>query len=114
MARRGIPKGSVNWFIREWMDMLGKSQSDMTRLAGWSKATASQLYNGAQDYSPKVVNSAAVALNCRPWELLMHPDEAMAIRRLRVAALQIAADSAQPVKLLTHHDASVPGSREAS
>lgn len=96
MARRGIPKGGVNWFIREWMDMLNKTQADMVRMAGWSKATASQLYNGVQDYSPKVVNEAADALHCRPWELLMHPDEAMAIRRLRAAALQIAADNPSP------------------
>ena len=93
MARRGVPFTGPNWFIREWMDALGKTQADMMRLAGWSKATASQLYNGKQDYSPKVVNEAAVALHCKPWELLMHYDDAIAIRRMRSAALQIVKDS---------------------
>jgi len=65
----------------------------MMRMTGWSKATASQLYNGKQDYSPKVVNQAAQALHCKPWELLMHYEDAMAIRRVRSAALQIVFDS---------------------
>ncbi len=88
--RRGIPKGPVNWFLKEWMDAHGVRQTDMQKLAGWSKATASQLYNGKQDYSPKVVNEAALALQVRPYELLMHPDDAMALRRLRATALTIA------------------------
>jgi len=93
MSRRGVPQTDSNWFLREWMDALGKTQADMMRMAGWSKATASQLYNGKQDYSPKVVNQAAEALHCRPWELLMHYEDAMAIRRMRTAALQIVKDS---------------------
>lgn len=84
-----MPSTGVNWFIRDWMDALGKTQADMVRTAGWSKATANQLYNGKQDYSPKVVNDAAAALHCKPWELLMPYDDAMALRRMRAAALQI-------------------------
>ena len=92
MARRGIPKGSVNWYLREWMTACSvKSQAEMARKAGWSKATMSQLYNGSQDYSPGVVNSAAAALLIEPFELLMLPDEAMKLRRLRETAFQIVA-----------------------
>lgn len=83
MARRGIPKGPINWYLKEWMDALGKKQADMVKLTGWSKATASQLYNGTQDYSPKVVNEAAQAFHCAPYELLMPYEEAMALRRVR-------------------------------
>lgn len=93
MARRGIPKGPVNWYLREWMDMLGVKQRDMIEKAGWSKATASQLYNGIQDYSPKVVNEAAQALNVAPFELLMRPEQAMAYRRIREDALRVIDDS---------------------
>src|SRR6478735_7435484 len=54
MARRGIPKGEVNWYLCEWMDACGLkgrgAQARMAKLAGWSKATMSQLYNGDQDY----------------------------------------------------------------
>ncbi len=89
MARRGIPKGPVNWFLREWMDELGVRQKDMIERAGWSKATASQLYTGVQDYSPKIVNEAAAALNVAPHELLMRPEQAMALRRFRQDALRV-------------------------
>jgi hypothetical protein len=84
--RRGIPKQGSNWFIREWMDMLGVRQRDMVERCDWSKATASQIYNGVQDYSPKIVKEAAQALNVEPWELLMQPERAMAIRRLQASA----------------------------
>lgn len=89
MARRGIPKGAVNWFLREWMDYLGVRQAQMIERTDWSKATASQLYTGKQDYSPKVVNEAAKALHVAPYELLMRPEDAMAIRRIRQEALRI-------------------------
>jgi transcriptional regulator with XRE-family HTH domain len=75
------------------MDYYGKSQTDMQRMCDWSKASASQIYNGKQDYSPKLVNEAAGALNLEPFELLMHPDRAMAYRRFRETALTIVADN---------------------
>lgn len=80
MARRGIPK-QINWYLKEWMDSLEVSQADMCRRTGWSKATASQLYNNVQDYSPRLVNEAAEALGVRRFELLMRPEEAMRLRR---------------------------------
>lgn len=97
MARRGIPKGQVNWYLKEWMASVGLkgrgAQSKMMELTGWSKATMSQLFNGEQDYSPKIVNEASVALNAKPWELLMHPEEAMALRQFRKDAVRLAAVS---------------------
>jgi transcriptional regulator with XRE-family HTH domain len=92
MARRGVP-AQINWYLREWMDALGVNQAEMIRRTDWSKATASQLYNNLQDYSPKIVNDAARALNVAPFELLMRPEEAMALRRQRDAALTIVAVS---------------------
>lgn len=93
MARRGVPKGPVNWYLREWMDACGLkgrgAQARMMELTGWSKATMSQLYNGTQDYSPKVVNEAAMALSVEPYELLMPPQRAMAFRQFRSTAEQI-------------------------
>lgn len=93
MARLGDKKGHVGWFLREWMNALGVRQRDMIERAGWSKTTASLLYNGRQDYSPKLVEEAANALNIAPYELLLKPEDAMAIRRLRQSAVQIAADN---------------------
>jgi transcriptional regulator with XRE-family HTH domain len=97
MARRGIPKGKVNWFLREWMDSLGVRQAEMMRRTEWSKATASQLYTGKQDYSPKIVNEAAAALHLEPFELLLPPERAMAIRRLRESAAEIVSSEPPPM-----------------
>jgi len=93
MTRRGVPKGQINWFLREWMeacDLKGRgAQTKMMERTGWSKATMSQLFNGTQDYSPKVVNEAAKALSAEPWELLMPPEQAFALRQLKSSARQI-------------------------
>jgi transcriptional regulator with XRE-family HTH domain len=90
MARRGVPT-KINWFLREWMDALGVTQAEMIRRTDWSKATASQLYNNVQDYSPRLVNEAAKALNLETWELLMRPDRAFAIRKALAEELRLVA-----------------------
>ena len=96
MARRGIPKGQINWYLREWMEacnIKGRgAQTRMRELTGWSKATMSQLYNGEQDFSPKILAEAALALKAETYELLMHPDRAFRLRRLREDALRIVED----------------------
>lgn len=78
------------------MDHLSLKQRDMIERCGWSKASASQIYNGTQDYSPKIVKEAARALNVRTYELLIHPDRALFLRKLEEAArtfADVAADS---------------------
>lgn len=98
MARRGIPKGPVEWYLREWMAACGvKKQSEMMERTGWSKATMSQLFNGVQDYSPRFIREAAAALNIERYELLMPPEEAMALRNLRREALRVV-ESGRPLQ----------------
>jgi hypothetical protein len=75
----------VGWFLREWMDSLHVDQATMMREAGWSKTTASLLYNCQQDYNPNLVKAASHALKIREFELLLPPGEAFHIRRLRQA-----------------------------
>lgn len=93
MTRRGVPKGRINWYLPEWMEACGLhgrgSQTKMCELTGWSKATMHQLYTGKQDYSPAVVNAAADALNAEPYELLMPPERAFAIRRALASIREI-------------------------
>lgn len=86
------PKQNVAWHLAAWMDTLRTSQTDMMDRAGWSKTTASLLYNCRQDLSSKLIKEAAFALNIEPFELFMLPDQAMALRRLRDDAIRIAAD----------------------
>ena len=75
----------VGWFLREWMDELRVNQALMMKDAGWSKTTASLLYNRQQDYNPDLVAAAANALRIAPFELFLLPEEAFHIRRLRAA-----------------------------
>lgn len=84
-----------DWFLPEWMATLGLRQADIIKKTDWSRGTVSNIYNGKTDYYRAIVNDLARALNIEPYELLMHPDEAMAIRRMRQSALQIAAEPAQ-------------------
>lgn len=71
------------------------SQADLCRETGFSKAKMSELVNGVSRYNRDVVNTLAKALHIRPHELLMHPDDAFAIRRMRESALTIAAENAR-------------------
>lgn len=72
-------------------------QSDMMKLTGWSKAKMSQLYNGQQDFNSEILAEASAALNCEAAELLMMPERAFAIRRLRESAAVIVADAPKAV-----------------
>ena len=78
-----------DWYLKEWLDTLGKRQADIVRDLGWNKARISLMLRGKQPYDRDSLNELATYLNLRPHELLMHPDDAMALRRLKVVAGQI-------------------------
>jgi len=94
LAGMALPEN--DWFLSAWLDALGTSQADLCRRTGWDKRKASFLVNGRQEYRRTEVNEAALALNVETWELLMHPDDAMALRRMREGALRIAAEPRSP------------------
>lgn len=88
-----------DWFLPEWMATLRVKQADLVRSTDWSPATVNDIYHGRTEYYRGVLNTVAKVLNLQPFELLMHPDDAMAIRRFRESALTIAAN---------RHDAFAP------
>lgn len=79
-----------DWYLREWLACLGKKQADLVRDLDWNKAKASLMLRGAQQYTRDAVNELADYLNLRPYELLMHPDDANAIRRFKADAIRLA------------------------
>jgi transcriptional regulator with XRE-family HTH domain len=79
-----------DWYLNDWLRTLDKSQTELAKAAGWSKTAASDICTGKTGYSKRLVNEAAYALNISTYELLMHPDEAMTIRRLIVEGGKIA------------------------
>jgi hypothetical protein len=102
MARRGAPKSQVGWYLREWMNTVplftGRGgQTRFRELTGWSKAVMSNLYNNQQDYSPLLLEQAAQALNVEPFELLIPPDRAMALRGFRQTAAKIVESEPAPL-----------------
>jgi len=78
-----------DWYLKEWLRSSGKKQSDIVNDLDWNKARVSLMARGEQPYTRDAVNELATYLNIHPYELLMHPDDAMALRQLRKDALRV-------------------------
>ncbi len=89
-------KPRYDWYLVQWCELFGKKQTDLVAALDWNVSKASLFWNGAQRYHRDDVNDVAEFLGIHPYELLMHPDEANAIKRLRVSARQIAAAETAP------------------
>lgn len=95
-----------DWYLKAWMRTAKVRQADIMKETGYSKATMSDLSTGKQRFNRDILNEIAHVLHIRPYELLMHPDEAMAIRRVRESALRIAAETPSPEAENSGDDAS--------
>lgn len=84
-----------DWYFREWLASTGKRQADVVKDLDWNKAKVSLMVRGKQDYTREEVNELAAYFNIQPHELLMHPDDAHALRRLRADMLKLAASVGQ-------------------
>ena len=82
-----------DWFLVEWMAAADVTQADLCRATGYPKAKMSELVNGVTRYNKHIVNDLSRALHIRPYELLMHPEQAMALRRQREDAAKIVSDT---------------------
>ena len=75
------------------MMMHGKIQADLQKELGWSKAKAHAVWHG-QQYTQALIEELAPWLNTQPYELLLAPEDAMAIRGMRKDAIRIASSPA--------------------
>jgi hypothetical protein len=93
-----LRKPKKDWFIREWMTACGVRfpHAFLQEKLDYSDGKASNVLTGKKRYDRDIMNEVADALNIQPYELLMHPEEAMALRKQREAALAIA--NQQPVR----------------
>lgn len=114
MARKAPPKQqpSNDWFLPQWMRTLKVSQAKLAERTGWSKATMNDIYHGRTAYYRQILNEAAHALNIQPWELLMHPDDAMAIRQM-TRALRVVERSPALNEAADQPDVSLPAQNVA-
>lgn len=81
----------LDWYLKEWLAATGTSQAELGRLTDYPKAKVSDLVTGKQRYNRDILNDVSKALNLYPFELLMHPADAMAQRQMRAAAKEIVA-----------------------
>lgn len=84
-----------DWYLKQWLRHFGKKQADVVRDLDWNKARVSLTVSGKQQYTRDDVNELATYLNLRPFELLMHPDDAMLLRRLKADMIRLAHDASQ-------------------
>lgn len=88
---RGAQKSFQHtWFVREWMQRANVTQADLQRLLDWPKSKASYVVNG-QRYNQQLIDELAPILHARPFELLLHPEDAYNIRSFRETAVRVAA-----------------------
>ena len=80
-----IPKH--DWYLKEWLAALDVSVAWLERETGWTHRIASQMVNRQVRWNRDHLALAATLLRVAPYELLMHPDDAMAVRRLRQLSL---------------------------
>ena len=78
----------LDWYLSDWLKTLQVSQADLVRLTDYPKAKISDLVTGKQRYNRDILNDIAAALNVHPHELLMHPEDAMALRQMKQAVEQ--------------------------
>lgn len=72
----------LGWYINEWLALNSLNQKEFAQITGWSKQKVSAICNGRNRYNKETVETAAAVLGCHPYELLLHPTRAIAIRRL--------------------------------
>lgn len=82
-----------DWYLPHWITATATTQADLVRRTDYPKSKMSMLVNGKRKYHRDDINELSRALNIEPFELLMHPEDAMRMRRLRDTALSIAADA---------------------
>lgn len=88
-----MARGIHDWYLRDWLRATHKKQSDIVRDLDWNKARISLMIRGEQQYTRDAVNELSAYLNIHPHELLMHPDEAHSIRRLKAEMIRLAHES---------------------
>lgn len=75
-----------DWYFKQWLDYFGLVQADVVKALEWNKSKASLMFNDKQRYHRDDVNQVAALLNIEPFELLIPPARAMALRQYRANA----------------------------
>ena len=96
-----------DWFLKEWLKATGKKQADVVRDLDWNKAKVSLMIRGLQPYTREEVNELAAYLEIRPHELLQHPEDVFATRRIRQEMIRLAHATEEAEQNETVHEGSL-------
>lgn len=88
-ARMAQPRH--DWYLKEWLKTLGKTQEWVAAKLEVQKSKISRKASGKTPYTREDINALSALLNLQPYELLLHPEDAMEIRNLR-KSLRLAAE----------------------
>jgi len=80
-----------DWYLKQWLKTLGKTQQWVADELELQKSKISRKASGTTAYDRDDINAIAALLHLQPYELLMHPEEAMEIRSLR-KSIRLAAE----------------------
>ncbi len=80
-----------DWYLKQWLKTLGKTQQWVADQLDLQKSKISRKASGTTAYDRDDINAISALLRLQPYELLMHPDEAMEIRALR-KSIRLAAE----------------------
>lgn len=75
-----------DWYLKDWLKYAGKSQQWLADQLDVQKSKISRKATGVTAYDRDDIEAVSRALHLAPFELLLHPEEAHHIRRLRAAA----------------------------
>lgn len=89
------PEGT-HWYLHEWFAAQGKIQRSLVTELGWLPAKANKIWHGVQEPKLSEIAEIAAMLNIDPNELLIHPEQAMAARRLHSAVLSVVTPTPRP------------------
>lgn len=78
-----------DWYFKQWLEHLNIRQADVVKDLEWNKSKASLMFNDKQRYHRDDVNQVSEYLKIEPFELLLPPERAMALRQYRASAEQI-------------------------
>jgi hypothetical protein len=74
-----------DWYLKDWLRTLGVSQAWVAEQLRLQTSKISRKATGVTAYDRDDINAIAALLHLQPFELLLHPEEAHHIRRLRAA-----------------------------
>lgn len=93
-----MAKPEFDWYLREWLDALHVRfpHAWLQKETDWSDGKVTNVLSGKKRYDKDIVNLVSDKLGILPYELLMPPQLANAIRAMRSEAPKLAAATEDP------------------